>query len=164
MAKRMTKAEFQLIVWLIVIGLPVYGIYKFGEAIGWVWFVLGAVVVGCGYLWYKSSKEKACQAELMNQERARQDVLMQQEQARRDKLTQKYGDEKLVEAIVNRLFWQGQTASQLIDSLGHPIDVDKKIMKTKKKEVWKYNHMGGNRFGLRITLENDVVVGWDEKT
>ena len=51
----------------------------------------------------------------------------------------------------------------LIDSLGQPQDIDTKVLKTKKKEIWKYNHNGGNRFGLRITLDNDIVVGWDQK-
>ena len=65
---------------------------------------------------------------------------------------------------MNKNFWQGQTAEQLIDSLGRPEDIDQKILKTKKKEIWKYNHQGGNRYGLRITLDNDHVVGWDQKT
>jgi hypothetical protein len=52
----------------------------------------------------------------------------------------------------------------LLDSLGHPADIDEKVLKTKKKEIWKYHHMGGNRFGLRITLELNQVVGWDEKS
>jgi hypothetical protein len=31
------------------------------------------------------------------------------------------------------------------------------------KEIWKYNHSGGNRYGLRITIENGEVIGWDKK-
>lgn len=153
MARRMTKAESQLVVWAIIIGLPIYGIYKLGETVGWVWFILGIVAIGGGYFWYQSKEEKARQVELL-----------QQEQARRSELLKKYGDEKLVEAIMNRSYWQGQTAEELQDSLGHPADIDEKVLKTKKKEVWKYHHAGGNRFGLRITLENNQVVGWDEKT
>jgi len=141
MARRLTKAESQLVVWAIIIGLPIYGIYKFGETVGWGWSAVGIAVIGGGYFWYRSAKEKARRTELMN----------------------KYGDEKLVEAIMNRSYWQGQTVEQLSDSLGHPADIDEKVLKTKKKEVWKYHRMGGNRFGLRITIENGQVVGWDEK-
>jgi hypothetical protein len=148
----MTKAESQLIVWAIIVGLPIYGIYKFGETIGWGWLVLWIAILGGGYLWYQSKNEKTRQAELIRQK-----------EIRRAELLKKHGDEKLVEAIINRSYWQGQTAEQLRDSLGHPSDIDEKILKTKKKEVWKYHHMGGNRFGLRITLENNEVVGWDEK-
>jgi len=62
------------------------------------------------------------------------------------------------------MFWQGQTPEQLVDSIGHPVDVDKKVLKTKSKEVWKYNQTGKGRFSLRITIENDLVVGWDKKS
>jgi hypothetical protein len=33
-------------------------------------------------------------------------------------------------------------------------------MKSKVREVWKYEHQGANRFSLRITLENGIVTGW----
>ena len=41
--------------------------------------------------------------------------------------------------------------------------VDNKVLKTKTKDIWKYNRTGTNRYGLRITVENDIVVGWDKK-
>ena len=75
----------------------------------------------------------------------------------------KYADESIVDMIMARQVWQEQTAEQLLDSLGYPADVDQKVLKTKKKEVWKYGHQGSNRYKTRITLENDVVVGWDMK-
>ncbi len=152
MARRMTKAESQLVGWAAIIGLPIYGVYKLGESIGWAWFMSGIVVVVGGYFWYRSKREKARQLELVRQE-----------QARHAELLNKYGDQKLVDAIMARSYWQGQTAEQLRDSLGHPVDIDEKVLKTKQKEIWKYHHIGGNRFGLRIMLENNQVVGWDEK-
>ncbi len=82
---------------------------------------------------------------------------------RRKTLLAKYGDQAIVDMIMRRTMWQGQTEEQLIDSLGRPVDVDQKVLKTKTKEIWKYNRTGRNRFGLRITLENGVVVGWDKK-
>ena len=142
MAKRMTKAETQGIAALIVIGLPVYGAMKLGESVGWVSIVaIVASVIGLIIFVRAVQKKK-----------------------RRNWLVGKDGDGGVVRALMNRSFWQGQTAEQLVDSLGRPHSVDQKALKTKKKEVWKYNHQGGNRYGLRITLDNDQVVGWDQKT
>jgi hypothetical protein len=82
---------------------------------------------------------------------------------RRARLFAKYGDMQIVEGIMRRTFWQGQTPEQLVDSIGRPVDVDRKVMKNKTKEVWKYQQTGKGRFALRITFENDVVVGWEKK-
>ena len=142
MAKRMTKAETQGIAALIVIGLPVYGVMKLEESVGWGFIVaIVALVIGL-IIFFQAFQKKQ----------------------RRDSLMAKYQDENLVKALMSRSFWPGQTAEQLVDSLGRPHSVDQKALKTKKKEVWKYNHQGGNRYGLRITLDNDQVVGWDQKT
>lgn len=83
--------------------------------------------------------------------------------AKRMRVTLKYKDEDLVDALLNETFWQGQTAEQLRDSLGEPLDIDQKVLKTKVKEVWKYEQTGKNRYGLKITLDDGVVVGWDQK-
>lgn len=83
---------------------------------------------------------------------------------RRNALLAKYGDAEIVDRIMKKMFWQSQTSEQLVDSLGKPVDVDRKVMKTKTKEVWKYNETGKGRYGLRITLEDDVVIGWDKKS
>ena len=142
MAKRMTKAEIQAVFWLVVIALPIYWIAQLGESMGWAPLILGIVAVIGLVIWYRAA----------------------QKSKRREELMEKYKDKELVDALMSRSFWQGQTADQLLDSLGKPEDIDQKILKTKKKEVWKYNHQGGNRYGLRITLDNDEVVGWDQKT
>ena len=137
----MTKGEFQLIIWLIVIGLPIYAIFKIGEYVGWTALIVGIIVVAGLIIWSKVASQKK----------------------RREELMVKYEDTDLVDNLIKKTFWQGQTSEQLLDSLGHPADIDEKILKTKKKEVWKYNHISGNRYSLRITLENDVVIGWDQK-
>ena len=142
MAKQMTKAEIKAVFWLVVIGLPIYWLTQLGESVGWIPIVLVVVAVLGLVVWYQAEQAKKRREELMN----------------------KYQDEELVDSLIKQTFWQGQTADQLIDSLGNPHDIDQKILKTKKKEVWKYNHQGGNRYGLRITLDNDLVVGWDQKT
>ena len=82
---------------------------------------------------------------------------------RRAALMLKYRDAALVESIMGKMLWQGQTEEMLLDSMGQPEDVDRKVLKTKSKEVWKYGRVGQNRFRTRVTLENRQVVGWDLK-
>ena len=82
---------------------------------------------------------------------------------KRERLMAKYGDEALVEKLMNGMYWQGQTEGQLLDSLGRPLDIDQKVLKTKTKEVWKYEETGKNRYALKIILEHGEVVGWDQK-
>jgi len=87
-----------------------------------------------------------------------------QQKRRRAALLLKYGDEDIVDKIMQRMMWQGQTEEQLSDSLGSPESTDRKVLKHKVREIWKYNRQGNaNRFNLRITLEDGVVVGWDKK-
>ncbi|WP_297770200.1 hypothetical protein [uncultured Alcanivorax sp.] len=98
----MTKAETQGIAALIVIALPIYGAMKLGESVGWVSIVaIVASVVGVIIF-----------------------VRAVQKKQRRESLMAKYKDEDLVLALMNRSFWQGQTAEQLVDSLGRPHSVD----------------------------------------
>ena len=61
-------------------------------------------------------------------------------------------------------FWTGQTEEMLAESLGPPVAVDKQVLKTKRKEIWKYGETKKNQFSLRITLENGRVVSWDQKS
>ena len=67
---------------------------------------------------------------------------------RREALLAKYGDAEIVNMIMKKMFWQGQTPAQLIDSLGSPVDIDKKGMKTKTREVWKYNERDKVKSGV----------------
>ncbi len=82
---------------------------------------------------------------------------------RRKQLTEKYGDAEIARRIMKRVLWQGETQEQLLDSLGTPADTDQKVLKTKSKEVWKYRPVGKNRFGLKVTLDDGIVVAWDSK-
>ena len=141
MARRSTKAESTLIVIALIIGLPIYGISKIFEASGWVapsFIVIGVLALIALYKYNKKQQRLAY-------------------------LREKYKDETLVQKIYDGYFWDGQTSEQLLDSLGSPEAVDKKLLKTKTKEIWKYNRQGVNRFALRITVENGYVVGWDKK-
>jgi hypothetical protein len=83
--------------------------------------------------------------------------------ARAASIYAKYGHTDIAENIINRSIWVGESSEQLRDSLGSPVDIDEKVLKTKRKEVWKYVPRGASRYGLRITLDDDFVVGWDEK-
>lgn len=83
--------------------------------------------------------------------------------ARRDKIYKKYGHTDIAEKIIKKTVWVGETTEQLIDSIGKPVDIDQSVMKTKTKQVWKYEQTGTNRFRLRMKVEDGVVVGWDEK-
>jgi hypothetical protein len=80
---------------------------------------------------------------------------------RRASLTTRFGPE-IAEAIMVRRFWVGATAEMLVEAIGHPADIDEKVLKTKTKHVYKYYPRGARRFGLKVMLENGVVVGWDE--
>jgi hypothetical protein len=86
-----------------------------------------------------------------------------QAKARRDRIYVKYGRTEIAERIIGKTVWVGETEDQLRDSFGAPVDIDEKVLKTKRKQIWKYAHRGGNRYGLRFTVENGIVVGWDEK-
>ncbi|WP_207650586.1 hypothetical protein [Acidithiobacillus albertensis] len=90
-------------------------------------------------------------------------ISLYKKKRRKDALLKKYGDAEVVTLIMKKMFWQGQTEEQLRDSLGRPLDTDEKVLKTKTKEIWKYNRVGKNRYGLRVTLENGIVVGWEQK-
>lgn len=78
-------------------------------------------------------------------------------------LKEKYKNDDVVNAILNSEYWKGQTADQLIDSLGDPHSIDKQVLKTKTKETWKYHEQRKGQFALRILIENSRVVGWDSK-
>lgn len=82
---------------------------------------------------------------------------------RQDYLLEKYPDQELRQRVQGQMIWQGQTSDQLLDALGKPEDVDIKVMKTKRKETWKYRPTAKERYGLKVTIEDDVVVGWDKK-
>ena len=141
MAKRMSKAESQCLTLIIMIAIPFYIASKLVETLGWpliITIAVGSLAAIIAIQIYRNKKRRAY-------------------------LWAKYQDDDLVKSIMDQSFWQGQTSEQLLDSLGKPSDIDEKVLKTKKKEIWKYQHRGGNRYGLRITLDNDEVVGWDQK-
>lgn len=142
MAKRITKAESTVIGIAAIIAIPIFLVFKFVENVGGVAATLIVLTIIAAIVWAKHN----------------------QRQKRLAYLREKYPDEEIVQAVINGYFWQGQTTEQLQDSLGPPVDVDHKLLKTKSKDIWKYHHRGANRYALRITIENGIVVGWDKKS
>ena len=83
---------------------------------------------------------------------------------KREDLLERFGDPAIVDDLLAQVIWQGETAEQVLASLGEPVAIEAKARRTKKQEVWKYGHEGGNRYRLRITLDDDTVVRWDMRT
>lgn len=81
----------------------------------------------------------------------------------RENIIRKYPDPEIHNKIFNKVFWIGETREMLIDSIGNPLDIDHKVTKTKTIEILKYNRLGANRYGTRITIENGLVAGWELK-
>jgi outer membrane protein assembly factor BamE (lipoprotein component of BamABCDE complex) len=82
---------------------------------------------------------------------------------RRKILMAKYGDAEAVAKIMRHVIWQGMTADQVADALGEPEIKEQKVMKTKTVETWKYGQKTRTRFKWRITIEDGLVTGWEEK-
>jgi hypothetical protein len=140
-ARRTKKADSAAIGFILFILVPLVLLGKFFDAVGYVFPAVLVASAFAAYIWNKSHQRKK----------------------RLFYLGSKYNDPEIVEKIMNGTIWQGQTAEQLRDALGEPAALDDKVLKTKKKEIWKYGHQGANRYNLRVTLENDEVIGWDSR-
>ncbi|WP_445177732.1 hypothetical protein [Pseudomonas sp. McL0111] len=146
MAKRVSKAEKELTGWLLILALivggPIYLFDKMNKSVGWQ--IPAAVIAGIFLLLIIIAWAK--------------------KRARLKYLRDKYQEEHIVQNILEKRIWTGQTSEQLIDSLGQPAATDHKFLKTKTRDIWKYHHQSANRYALRITVENDQVTGWDSKS
>ena len=76
------------------------------------------------------------------------------------RLCRKYPAGPELDDMLAKVIWSGQQSQQVRDSLGAPHSVETLARKTKSKEIWKYGHEGGNRYRLRITLDDAVVSSW----
>jgi len=140
MARRSSSAEASLLVLAIVIGLPVYLAMKVIDVTGWMLpVVIVVVIIGLTMASRAKKRRKRIEA-----------------------LRSKYPEE-IVQRILDGQIWQGQTEEQLIDAIGSPAEVDTKVLKTMHREIWKYGRISAKRFRLRITVENGMVAGWDQK-
>jgi hypothetical protein len=126
-----------------------------GAALTGLATIIGGLFVIAGKL--------ATRLDIFGQKKRQQELQLANQHSKLTYLRNKYRDETLVQRMMQGQIWPGQTAVQLNDSLGLPVTVDDIQLKTKKREVWKYGKTGINRYRLRITLDNDVVVSWDQK-
>ena len=111
----------------------------------------------------RSATSRALEEERMHQLAALLFLLQALAEAeRRANLTARFGAETCFR-ILGRQLWIGQTQEQLREALGKPVDIDEKVLKTRRREVWKYDQTGTNRFNTRVTLDNGIVTGWDRK-
>jgi hypothetical protein len=136
MARRNSGKEFAGLGVLIVIGAVVFAVSKAVDSIGFTTTVVAAILVIVGMVWFKIAKRAKRLAYLRG----------------------KYGDESIVQHIMSKTLWQGETAEQVRDSIGMPSSMDNNLLKTRKREVWKYHPHGRGRYRLRVTLDNDVVI------
>lgn len=82
---------------------------------------------------------------------------------RRCQLARRYGGFHAADNIQRGVLWQGEPEQALIASLGRPVARDEKVTRRSIRYVYKYHMTGKNRYGLRVTVENGVVTGWDAK-
>jgi len=102
MARRGSKLEGAFLGIVIVIAGIAWIVGKVLDSVRVATPIIIFVVIIAGVVWYKHA----------------------QRQKRIQYLLDKYGDEQIVNQILRRHFWQGQTAEQLRDSVGNPITVD----------------------------------------
>lgn len=123
-------------------------------------FVALAFVLGLGIRNSRRAEEEERKRQL-EIEKERQERLEAQEEMRKAGIRKRFGED--AERIISQTIWVGETEEQLRLSLGDPLDVDQKVLKSKRREIWKYGSLGGNRYRTRITLEDGLVTGWDVK-
>jgi hypothetical protein len=141
MARGSSFGGLILVILFVVIGLPILLLFRLIDSFGPLALLFGAAGV-IGLLAAYGLKRQS---------------------VRLAELTCKYSSESIAQRIMQRKIWEGQTSEQLRDSRGQPLATDDVLLKTRKREIWKYERRGKNRFGLRVTLDNDVVTGWAQR-
>ena len=61
------------------------------------------------------------------------------------------------------VLYRGQERSTLINLFGHPDMVDITQTAKNRREVLKFFPSGSNRYKLKVTVENGLVIGWEIK-
>jgi hypothetical protein len=140
--EKMTKTQKEVLAILLFVALIIAAVIKFFQNVGLLPLIIVIVACVAAFFLYRALKKRR----------------------RLKYLEQKYVNKKKVEKIINREIWQGETADQLIDSIGNPDVVDDKYLKTQKKAVWKYGRRGLKSYNLIVNLEKGLVVRWEGKT
>jgi len=140
--EKMTKMQKQVLATLLFVALIITAVIKFFQNVGLLPLIIVIGVCVVAFFLYRALKKRR----------------------RLKYLEQKYVNKKKVEKIINGDIWQGETAEQLIDSIGNPEVIDDKLLKTQKKVVWKYGRRGAGGYNLIVNLEKGLVVSWEGKT
>jgi len=77
-------------------------------------------------------------------------------------LVSRFGEENAAR-VMRRELWQGQTIDMLLETHGIPAHGEQTVKKSKVIYVAKYDQMAKDRYRLKVTLENGIVVGWESK-
>ena len=123
------------------------------QTISPLWYVFGVGVVYALFKWLYP---------IWRCERLRK-RLEELRTARRAILLEKYGDQDIVNRIMEEEVWQGMSREQLIDSRGLPADIDTDVNAKRTRQIYKYDQSGADRFRRRVTLDDGVVVGFQER-
>ena len=79
-----------------------------------------------------------------------------------EELHARFGPEA-AEYIYDEKLFLGMTKEMLLEAWGEPADIVEENVRSKIKQTWKYNQVGVNRYEDRVSLEDDVVVGWKSR-
>ena len=129
--EKMTKIQKEVLATLLFIALIITAVIKFFENVGLLPLIIVICACVVAFLLYRAIKKK---------KRVRY-------------LEQKYVNKRKVEKIINGDIWQGETAEQLVDSIGNPDVIDDTLLKTQKKVVWKYGRRGAKSYNLIVRNE-----------
>lgn len=125
--------------------------------------LIGVAVIAMRAQWRRIERERAAEEEELQRQRQRQtDEMRQQRLEREQNLSERFG-ETIAARILSGELWVGQSSEQLREALGVPEDIDERVVARKRRETWKYDQVGQNRFNTKIMVEDGVVTGWDRK-
>lgn len=82
---------------------------------------------------------------------------------KRNELTKKYRNPQIVNNIMLKIIWLGETKEQLIDSFGKPANIKREIHKEYIKETYYYEEYRRNCYRIKIVLKNNKIISWQEK-
>lgn len=130
-----------------LLGFALFSAMPEGAGFGFVliYSVIWAVLAG----WVGSVRKK----KLAEMERQRLAAMWDELAARFDGPT--------ATRIMKGEIMQGDSREIVELALGEPEDVSERVMKSKTRHVLKYGRINARSFALKITLEDDHVVGWD---
>ena len=89
---------------------------------------------------------------------------------KRMRLMDKYNNKELVEKLMNKMIWQGQTEEQLLDSIGQPsytyhVNLQRKILRYEHtaKKTGRFRSFTLPFQGFNVTIVDGTVVASDRK-